>query len=307
MPTTRLAAVDFGQGVSAAWQAVATFVPKLVAFLVILLIGWLVAKILARVVTTVLGKVGLDRVVERGGLKTMLDRGNTTASQVIGRIIYYGILLVTLQVGFNAFGPNPISTLLTELISWLPRAIVAIVIVIIVGAVARIVKNLVDGALGGLSYGRVLGTIASVFIWGLGVIAALNQMEIATTVTTPVLIAVLAAVAGTIVVGVGGGLIRPMQQRWENWLGRAESEAPAAKAHAEAYQRGREDAARADAPVTQQPVTQQSATQQPAYPQGAHAAGGPQGAGYQQGMPPGTRSGMTPPGGPGPMPPPPQY
>jgi hypothetical protein len=65
------------------------------------------------------------------------------------------------------------------------------------------------------------------------VIAALNQVGVATTVTTPVLIAILATVAGVIIVGVGGGLIRPMQQRWEGYLSTAEREAPRLKAHAE--------------------------------------------------------------------------
>ena len=43
----------------------------------------------------------------------------------------------------------------------------------------------------------------------------------------PVLIAVLATVAGVIVIGVGGGLVRPMQQRWEGWLNRMQDEAQA--------------------------------------------------------------------------------
>jgi hypothetical protein len=90
----------------------------------------------------------------------------------------------------------------------------------------------------------MLGTIVSVFIWGLGIIAALNQIGVATAVTTPVLITVLATLGGVIVVGMGGGLIRPMQQRWETWIGRAEDQIPAARAHGQAYERGREDAMR---------------------------------------------------------------
>jgi hypothetical protein len=90
----------------------------------------------------------------------------------------------------------------------------------------------------------VLANIASIFIIALGVIAALSQIGVAVAVTLPVLITVLATVGGILVVGVGGGLIRPMQQRWERWLARAEEEAPQARAHAQAYERGREDAAR---------------------------------------------------------------
>ncbi len=70
----------------------------------------------------------------------------------------------------------------------------------------------------------MLANTAGVFIVGLGIIAALNQIGVAAAVTLPILIAVLAAVAGILIVGVGGGLIRPMQQRWEGWLDRAESE-----------------------------------------------------------------------------------
>jgi hypothetical protein len=89
----------------------------------------------------------------------------------------------------------------------------------------------------GLSHGRTLATIAAAFILGIGIIAALNQVGIATTVTTPILIAVPAAVVGVVgvavaVVGVGGGLIKPMQTRWESYLLKAESEAPKLKAQA---------------------------------------------------------------------------
>ncbi|HEX4702896.1 MAG TPA: hypothetical protein VH352_12260 [Pseudonocardiaceae bacterium] len=245
MSTSNLAAIDIGGGVSSAWTAVANFVPKLVAFLVIFFIGWIIARILGKIVARLLNKVGFDRVVERGGLKQMLDRGGYQASELIAKVVYYAILLIALEMAFGVFGPNPISGILTSIVGWLPKLVVAMVIVVIVGAIARAVKGLVGSALGGLSYGPMLGTIAAVFIWGLGAIAALNQIGIATAVTTPVLITVLATLGGVVVVGMGGGLIRPMQQRWETWIGRAEEQLPAARAHTEAYQRGREDAQRA--------------------------------------------------------------
>ncbi|SFB18970.1 Conserved TM helix [Amycolatopsis marina] len=264
MASYNLAQVDFGQGVSDAWSAVASFVPKFLAFLVILLIGWLIAKALAKVVDKVLERVGFDRVVERGGIKKALAKSKFDASDIIAKLVYYAVLLITLQLAFGVWGPNPVSNLLTAIVAWLPQAAVAIIIVVIAGAIARAVKDMVNGALGGLSYGGVLATVASVFIWGLGIIAALNQIGVATTVTTPVLITVLATIGGVLVVGAGGGLIRPMQQRWERWLGKAESEAPALKGHAEAYKRGREDATRAEQPTEKmQPAHAMSQTETP--------------------------------------------
>lgn len=226
MGTRTVAAVDFSSGLNDAWRSVSTFVPKLVAFLVILLIGWLVAKAIARAVEALLERTGFDALVERGGLKSALARSDHDASDIIAKLVYVALLLITLQVAFGVWGDNPVSTLLTAIVAWLPRAVVAVVIVVVAGAVARWVRDLATGALAGLSYGRLVATIASVAVWALGIIAALNQMGIATTVTMPVLITVLATAGGVIVVGVGGGLIRPMQRRWEGWLGRAEGELP---------------------------------------------------------------------------------
>ncbi|WP_181958418.1 mechanosensitive ion channel family protein [Nonomuraea deserti] len=234
--------INIGQGLTDVFRQIATFVPKLIAFIVILIIGWIVAKLLEKIVNKVLERVGFERVVDRSGVHRWLERSDYTASSLLARIVYYAILLVTLQIAFNVFGPNPISALLASVVGWLPKAIVAIVIIVVAGAIAKAVRDILSGALGGLSYGRFLATLAAVFIWALGIIAALNQIGVATTVTTPVLITVLATVGAIAAIGIGGGLIRPMQQRWERWLGRVEAEAPQARAHAEAYQRGREDA-----------------------------------------------------------------
>jgi hypothetical protein len=289
MSTSNVAAVDFGKGISDAWGAVVSVVPKLVAFLVIVLIGWLIAKALAKIVNKVLEKVGFDRLVERGGVKQALDSSKYDASDIIAKLVYYAILLIALQLAFGVWGPNPVSALLTAIVAWLPRAVVAIIIVVITAAIAKVVKDMVATALGGLSYGNLVATIASVFIWALGIIAALNEIGIATTVTAPVLIAVLATVGGVLVVGMGGGLIKPMQQRWDRWLSRIESELPAARAEAQAFQRGREDALRSGTQPTEQ-------LDQPTH---ADQQGTPTQQGYRPGAAP-----PRPTSGPGPTTPP---
>lgn len=217
-----------------ALDTVAAFVPKLIGFLVILLVGWIVAKALAKVIDKLLEKAGFDRAVERGGIKRALESSKFDASGIVGKLVYYTLMLFVLQLAFGVFGPNPISGLITGMIAFLPRLIVAIVIIVVAAAIAAAVKTLVEGALGGLSYGKALSNIASAFILFLGVVAALDQVEVATTVTTPILIAILGTVAGVIVVGAGGGLIRPMQRRWESYLTKAENEAPKLRQQSEA-------------------------------------------------------------------------
>jgi hypothetical protein len=202
------------------------FLPRLLLFILILVVGLILAKLVEKGLNKLLERVGFDRMVERGGVKRVLDRSKFDASDIIAKIVYYAIVLFVLQFAFGVFGPNAVSDLIADVIAFLPRLLVAIVIIIIAAALASGAKSLIQGMLGGLSYGRIIANIVSIFILFLGITAALNQVGIATTVTTPVLITVLAIIAGVIIVGVGGGLIRPMQARWEKWLVKAEVEAP---------------------------------------------------------------------------------
>ncbi len=217
-------ALDVQGAMDDALSTVASFVPKFVGFLAILIIGWIVAKILQKVTAMILRKVGFERLVERGGIDKALEDSKYTASDLLAKLVYYAVLLLAFTMAFGVFGPNPISELLSSVVAFLPKAIIAIVIVVVAAAIARAVRDIVSNMLGSLSYGRLLANIAAVFILALGVIAALNQVGVATTVTAPVLIAALATVGGILVVGVGGGAVKPMQARWERWLDVAERE-----------------------------------------------------------------------------------
>lgn len=245
MPETLAARqVDIGDAVADTWRDVLGFIPRAIAFIAILVIGWFVARAVLKIVDTVLERVNFDRAVERGGIKKALERTKYDASDILAKLAYYAVLLFTLQLAFGVWGPNAISDLIAGVVSWLPRAFVAIVIVVVAAAIANAVRDLVTGALGGLAYGRILADLAAVFILALGVIAALNQVGIATTVTTPVLIAVLATVAGILIVGVGGGLVKPMQDRWDGWLNRMAEESRAIQQHRQAQGAGRSDVER---------------------------------------------------------------
>jgi hypothetical protein len=243
--------VDVEGGLSDMLRSFLLFLPKALLFLLILVVGFLVARVVRRLTDKVLERVGFDRWVERGGIRAALARSKYDASDIVAKLVYYAILLFTLQLAFGVWWPNPVSDLISGVVAWLPQAFIAIIIVVVAAAIAAAVKDLIANALGGLSYGRLLANVAWIFIIGLGVIAALNQIGVATTVTTPVLIAVLATIAGVIIVGVGGGLVRPMQGRWEAWLDRAAAESQAIAAHAKAYQATQATAGAAPAQPTE--------------------------------------------------------
>ncbi|WP_326569452.1 hypothetical protein VSH64_48285 [Amycolatopsis rhabdoformis] len=206
-------------GLGQAWNLVATFVPKLVGFLIILLIGWLIAKAVSKALSLVLGKLGFSRLVEKTGLTGMMKQANVDATGILVKLVYYFILLIALQLAFGVFGQsNPVSQLLNDIIAFLPRIVVALVLIVVAAAIAKVVRDVVHSAMSTRPAGRLLGTVAYWLIMAFGIIAALGQVNIATAITGPVLITVLATIGGVIVVGFGGGLIKPAQDRWGGWL-----------------------------------------------------------------------------------------
>ncbi|GAA3334999.1 hypothetical protein GCM10020358_01530 [Amorphoplanes nipponensis] len=229
-----MSGADLSDALSDMWRSVLLFVPTALAFLAILLIGYVLARLVRTVVAKTLRRIGFDRAVERGAIGRALG-GRAEPSDLCAKIAFYAVLLFALQLAFGIWGPNAVSDLLTALIGWLPRAFVAIVIIVVAAAIGGAARDLIGSALGGLAYGRVLARATYWLIVALGVIAALDQVQIATAVTQPVLVAVLATVAGVLIVGVGGGLIQPMQRRWEVWLDRAGTESAAIREHARSY------------------------------------------------------------------------
>ncbi|MFG1991437.1 hypothetical protein ACGFJ7_15850 [Actinoplanes sp. NPDC048988] len=246
------------------WHPVLRSVPTALAFAAVVLIGWLVARLLRTAVTKGLARAGLDRATPF----------RVVPSVLCGKIVFYGVLLFALQLAFGLWGPNPVSDLLTAIIAWLPRAFVAIVIVVVALAIGRAAADLIVNALGALPYARALARAVSIIIATLGVIAALDEVGIATSVTRPVLIAILATIAGVIIVGVGGGLIRPMQARWEYWLTRAAAESTTIRDQARAYAAERQAAPTTEPAPAPAPATEPAAAPaaQPAAPAAQPAA-----------------------------------
>lgn len=232
----QLAAISFSKGIEDAWAKVAAFVPRFIAFLVILVIGWFVAKAIAKIVNGILERVGFDEAVERGGVKKALERSKYDASDILAKIAYYAVLLLVLQMAFGVFGTNPVSTLIAGVIAFLPKVFAAIVIIIVAAAIAAAVKEVVQTALGGLSYGRALAGVASGAIVATGVFAALSQLQIAPAIVNGLFYAVLAIFVGSAVIAIGGGGIKPMAAQWEKALARLEEEMPQARQAAQGAQ-----------------------------------------------------------------------
>ena len=218
--------MDWQQGLEDAWSNVASFVPKLLGAVLILVIGLIVAKALAGVAGKVLERAGFDRAVERGGSRRALARSKYDPCDLLAKLVYWAIVLLTLQLAFGVLGSNPISELLRGVIAYLPNLFVAVVLVVLAGAIARAVTELLGDVLSGVALGRQLAVGAGVAVMVLGAFAALDQLGIAPQIVTALWYALLAIVVGSAVVAFGGGGIPVARRYLERAASRAEERAP---------------------------------------------------------------------------------
>ncbi|MEE9415197.1 MAG: hypothetical protein V3V01_07925 [Acidimicrobiales bacterium] len=200
--------IDFGGAFTDAFSDLFSFIPKILVFLVVLFIGWWVAKIIRKLAHRVLTKVGFDGIVDRSGLGTYIERaGYADSGLLLAKIVYLFIMLIVLQLALAAFGDgNPFSELLNDFIAYLPKLLVAIVLIVITGAVANAVRDLVRPSVAHLDYGNLVVTGVGALIWYVGGFAALSQLQVAETIVNSLFQMITAAAVFILVIkfGIGG-------------------------------------------------------------------------------------------------------
>lgn len=220
-------AVEWENGIEDAFANVVSFVPKLIGFLALLLIGYFVARAIAAVIDRLLERVGFDRALQRGGLGRSMAQSGIDASDLVSKVVFYSLLLFAVQLAFGVFGANPVSDLLTRVIAFLPKVLVAMVILVVAAAIAAFVRDLVQASLRGSSSGRAIGSGVGALILVIGVFAALNQLQVAPAIVNGLFYWFLFVTGGAAVVALGGSGIGPLRSRWERALTRIETEMPA--------------------------------------------------------------------------------
>lgn len=199
--------ISFSDSFQQMFDRAAEFLPKLIGALIILIVGWFIARIIRKVVRRFLAKVNFDGLVDRSGLGGPIERaGYPDSGLLIAKIVYFMIMLVVLQLSVDALGIEAIKDLLDSFVAWIPKLIVALIIVLITGAVANFVKDIVGGATATQSWGNFATTAAVVGVWFIGGFAALDQVQVASDVVDTLFQTIMASLGAIIVIkyGIGG-------------------------------------------------------------------------------------------------------
>ncbi|MDD5686996.1 MAG: hypothetical protein PHE88_04080 [Elusimicrobia bacterium] len=161
---------------------VAQFVPIFIGFLVILLIGWIIAVALKNVFVKLLVFLKLDVLSGRIGFSKMLEKAEIkyTLSEIIGVIFYWIIIFIIIATAINALGLTSVSVILDSIILYIPNIIVAIFVLILGMFLASFLNSLVVTATSnaGVLQAKVLGKVVSIAVIIFTVVIALKQLKI---------------------------------------------------------------------------------------------------------------------------------
>jgi small-conductance mechanosensitive channel len=179
------------------------FVPQLIGAIVILIVGYFVAKILQAVVARVLKAVGFDGWMEKGGIKQFFDRAQTreTPATVLGKLAFWFVFIIAITMAADALGIRQVSAVLGQLIAYIPSIIAAVLILVLAALLANFLAGLVRGATGS----DLLASIARYAIIVYAAFAALTELGIAVQLTAPTFLIVLGAVALAAAIAFGWG------------------------------------------------------------------------------------------------------
>ncbi|TWI53485.1 putative transporter (transmembrane protein) [Pseudomonas duriflava] len=191
------------------WSKVAGFIPNLFGALLVVLLGFFIAKLLDTLLSKILARFGLDRLMTGTGLTKMLTRVGVKVpvSTLIGRIVYWFVLLVFLVSAAESLGLQRVSSALDVLALYLPKVFGAALVLVVGVLLAQLVNGVVHGAAEsvGLDYSAGLGRVAQALVIVISISVAIGQLEIKTELLNTVIGIVLASLGLAVALALGLG------------------------------------------------------------------------------------------------------
>jgi hypothetical protein len=188
----------------------ANFLPNLIAAIVIFVVGVLVASVVKNAIIRILDAVGIESLLSKTVIpKSLKSVGSeVTVSNLLGELVRWFLILIFLIPAVDQLGLGAANEVLTAILLYIPNVVVAVIIVAVGAVLAKIARDLVTATAAGLGTqaAGVVGQIArwSIFIFAL--LAALNQLGVATDLIRILFTGLVAmiAIAGGLAFGLGG-------------------------------------------------------------------------------------------------------
>jgi Conserved TM helix len=202
------AALKVGDSVQQGLDNFFAFVPRLIGFLLVLVIGYVIARVVKNVLQRVLGRVGIDRALHSGSHGQYVNRvaPDLKPSGVIGSLAFWFLFLGAVAIAVSQLGIPALNNFVQAIGSYIPNVIVAVLIFVIAGVVAAAVGGLVARTMGDTPTGKVVGSVVPVLVMAIATFMILNQLQIAPEIVTITYAALIGGVflAMALAFGLGG-------------------------------------------------------------------------------------------------------
>jgi hypothetical protein len=187
-----------------------TYLPVLLGALIILIVGWIVAKAIRRIIDVALKAIRFDTLADKAGITAILKKGDLkiTAREVVSGLVYWLIIIMVLVMVVNALGLPKASDVLTSLFAYVPKVIAALFVMVVAMFLASFVSGMVQTAAGNANLPKP-EIFAGVSRWAIIIFAvtiALGELGIATLLVTATFNIILGGIclALALAFGLGG-------------------------------------------------------------------------------------------------------
>jgi hypothetical protein len=217
-----------------AFNGFMTFIPTLLGALVVLAIGWYISKLLGSLLEKGLLRLGLERAAAHSGINDFIAKSGATSgttvttSHVVAELLKWMIFLVFIQAATNLLGMPQVSAIISSAVLFVPKLIVAVVIVIVGAMLGSFLGRIVQGMATEANVGSpvFLASLAKYLVVGLAVISAFSEIDIAPVIVNSLFIALIGSVALAVGLAFGLGGREAAGELTKKWVGRVSTPAP---------------------------------------------------------------------------------
>ena len=206
------------------WTQLASFIPQLLAALVLLFLGWLFANLLRSGLAKLLDVLKFDELALKTGIEAFLKQGNIhiSLSRLLANLVYWLVILVVIVTVANSLGLHAVAELFNRVVLYLPNIIVAILVLVFGILIARFINRLVFAYLNniGVEGALTISTFSEYAVVVFVIFMALEQLQIGTQLLTAAFQIAFGAIglAFAIAFGLGGrdwaaGIIRKISDK----------------------------------------------------------------------------------------------
>lgn len=201
-----LAEFNVGDSFEQGFTELVRFLPNLIGALLVVVLGYVVAKFVGGLVERGAGRAGFDRWVHRDPTGRWIRRVVPRPSDLLGTVAFWAVYIGALSIAVDVLGIEALENLVAAIYAFLPNVLAALLIFLVAVGVSAGIASLARHFLGDTALGRMVSTVAPILVMAIATFMILDQLQIAETIVTITYAALLGAIAlgAALAFGLGG-------------------------------------------------------------------------------------------------------